>query len=221
MLRAQIGDDLVLAALEGAVSEPPSDSLFVSNDKLAEAIAAHPSFQGRQAYACGRQLMLHSPYNSFSCRHLLRAGKTPAEALVWLHSIYAAREAAVLYMAELRGVEVPGPIEFSNGVRLVADLDELPPSTLRDRVTSEYVFDAHKLEFPRHNPVAAIFRVSGPITETFDFERPNAISDVVLGLVLASEGAPTLGVQWEQFENPDLELARFGSTQWMPPLAEN
>ncbi len=220
-------DRLVLDALRAAYPEivdepnwlPRVDATDADTvwGRLRLAMEAHQIFgRGRHVFAGAHQLQLHPGlFSQFLSRPLKRRG--PVGTLAWLHEIYSLETFASRQCAELLGVKLAREIEFTNGVRLV------PFENMRGSYHADGLKYAYAAPQPmvRYEPqqFAGMYKL---VTLSFSPDHKHlqpdysAFNAVTLGITIASDGAPVVGLAWSEFENTDYADAEIGWVS-MPP----
>lgn len=220
-------DRLVLEALSAAypeiVDEPnwlprvnATDAAAVWG-RLRLAMEAHQIFgRGRHVFAGAHQLQLHPGiFSQFLSRPLKRRG--PVGTLAWLHEIYSLETFVSRHCAELLGVKLVRELEFTNGVRLVP-FENMRGSYHADQLRYAHAAPQSMVRYQPQDFAGMIKLVTLRFSPDHKYLQTDysAFNAVALGITIATDGAPVVGLAWSEYENTDYDDAEIG---WfsMPP----
>lgn len=214
-------DQVVLDALTAAYPEAvkQTDAFFVPDSdednsvwgKLRLSLETHGVFgKGRHAFAGAHQLQLHP---SMLSRHINRAlrSRGPEDTLRWLHDIFTVEQVVSRQCAELLGAKIDHAMDLANGVQL------LPFANMRSSWHADqlkYLYNAPRplISTEQHDVVGMIQTVTVSFSTDLRTYRHDysAFSDIALGITVAADAAPVVGVAWSEYEDTDLADAEMG-----------
>jgi len=177
----------------------------------------HPDFSiDRSAFFAGRQIQFQP---NTQARNLLSlAEKRGGEATVkWYRKVLTATRADMRVVSEIHGLLVEEAIELSSGVTL------LPVKQLSESPQAQALKDQGRSAFEFRQPAAAVVQLRG-VEAIQDYQASHKIflSEVdkirrtATAFTLSEKAAPTTGISWAEFDDPDLDAARLGYG-WQSP----
>ncbi|MCW1412557.1 hypothetical protein OLZ32_31160 [Rhizobium sp. 1AS11] len=202
-------DQVVFDALVAAYPEARDDGNLFSRvaaddestvwGKLRMSLQAHKVFgKGRHVFAGAHQLQLHPVLVSEHLgRPLKRRG--PEDTLRWLHEIYSVEEIVSRRCAELLGVKLDHEMKFSNGVRIVP-FEDMRASYHADQLKYLYAAPQPLIRYEPQDIVGMFETV--PLRFSTDHKAHkidySAFAEVALGITVAADAAPVVGVGVER-----------------------
>lgn len=202
-------DLAVLDALQKLVDEIPTwptDLITPSSDPrtgtgaLLSALKEHPLLGRQSEQPHG---LYPSPFVATLRVPIQLRKHGPQKTLEWLYRLCTLTQYEVRHSAELIGVEVDGPVGFSNGVHVIPSAQMRP-----DRMaTSLWNDQPPRVPTMRADSCGMVQLFQRTVGDSARFNFGDFV-EVSLGLTIGTTGSPVVGLCWEGLEDEDLNDSR-------------
>ena len=103
----------------GHADPPPLEEIERATKSIQSALEGHPVLKATESRFFGaKQMMIHPWYAANKLLQVSNA-RSPAEAVAWLHRVYATTSADLRYVVEVHGLKLNNKIILSNGVQIM------------------------------------------------------------------------------------------------------
>jgi hypothetical protein len=209
----RIYDYWKLAQRTGEYSAPRPTSIDEIGKALLSLLERHPVFHRNSQRWFGPKQLHQHPWQASRFLFKIAIERGPAEAVSWLHKVYATESADLRFVAEVEGLQIDQPFSLSNGVHFVR-LAALPKSPMNSAVLGSYSFHGNHFNFRMPlPPVIAVYEHKN-LPATLGYDGPHEsieIERAVRSLVAADRRAsPVVGTSWLDLVDPDLEAFHVG-----------